>query len=304
MNFAKSYDANPMQTTMRSATYRTNIYPYRYPFTMIDEEFRQLSKFLPMYRDYFWVSNYGKVYNANNGYLCSPYVNDQGYTLVAIRRVDGGSDQIGVHILVCTCFNGPKPSPKHQVNHKDCFRSNNYYENLEWVTPQENLQHSRDMGNYWHGNVYSSAKYSEEQVRFICELLQSGITDPQELSMRVFGCPPTPGIYSLFRTIRDGSHWNTVTKDYNIPELENRNFTPDHIIHAMCRFMQNNPEIAYTADLGTILSSEGISLDGIDEVSWHRYRSALHQLRHKNAYKRIARQYILPSASYTYTLAV
>src|SRR6266403_822666 len=50
--------------------------------------------------------------------------------------------RFSVHVLVCTIFNGPKPSPLHEVNHNDGIKRNNFNENLEWLTHAENIQHS------------------------------------------------------------------------------------------------------------------------------------------------------------------
>lgn len=294
-NVAGNYDLNPLQETMKHARFNPNIYPYYYPFIMEDEEFRRISDFLPEYKDYFWVSNYGRVYNANNGYFVIPHVIEAGYTVVSIRKTDaagGGSNNIGAHILVCTCFNGPKPGPGYQVNHKDFKRSHNYYKNLEWTTPQENLDYSRAAGNYWNGNVYSSAKYTEAQIRYICELLQSGITDPPTICMKVFGCEPNPGLYSLIRQIKSGKNWIQISKDYSgILDVEHRNFTPDWIIHGMCNYMKNNPATAYSASINEVLLSFGVNPETITTEEYYRYKSALQQLRYKNAYRRIADQY-------------
>ena len=299
MNYAKQNIGVPNQEVMKSAQYNQNIYPYYYPFTPVDEEFRQISRYLPEYRDYFWVSNYGRVYNANSGYLVVPHQNINGYLTAAIRKKSDltGTDpsqSIGIHILVCTCFNGPKPGPRHQVNHKDFNRTNNYAGNLEWMTSQENLDYSRAAGNYWDGNVYSSATRNEADIRKICELMQSGITDPQTLSRMVYGCDVTPALYSLFQDIRTGG-WYMVTKDYSIPELEHRNFTGDEYIHAMCRYMVDNPGTAYSANIDEVLGYSGLAAySDTDPKFRNRMSSALNQLRYKGAYKRIASQYNLP----------
>lgn len=46
-----------------------------------------------------------------------------------------------VHRAVAALFLGPKPTTKHQVNHKNGKRTDNRAENLEWVTSRENTLH-------------------------------------------------------------------------------------------------------------------------------------------------------------------
>lgn len=305
MNYSKDFNPNPTQEDMRKANYRhskNSKRTYYAPFKPLNEEFRQVSQYFPEVRDWYWISNYGTLYSANGNYYIPPQFNWAGYIEYRLRRKEEYVAQgkpieytVAAQILVCTCFNGPKPGPKYQVNHKNFVRHNNYYENLEWLTPQENLDYSRAAGNYWTGNVYSSARYTEAQVRSICELLQAGITDPTTICMRVFGCEPNPGLYSLIRQIKSGKNWSKVSSDYEgIVDVEHRNFTADYIIHAMCRYMKDNPETAYTASLGDVLAYSGFYLNQFTDQERMRYRSALHQLRYKNAYRRIADQYGIP----------
>jgi hypothetical protein len=51
-----------------------------------------------------------------------------------------------MHHLVLEHFGPPKPSADHQCNHIDGDKSNNRVENLEWVTPAENMAHAAATG--------------------------------------------------------------------------------------------------------------------------------------------------------------
>ena len=64
-----------------------------------------------------------------------------GYSSVAI-----GGRTLSVHRLVLATFCGQPGSPGMHVNHKDGNPGNNHVENLEYVTPSQNAQHSYDRG--------------------------------------------------------------------------------------------------------------------------------------------------------------
>lgn len=88
------------------------------------------------------VSNTGKVRNKKTGEILTGTLDKDGYVKVALRVGKGPF----IHTLVCTAFHGPKPSPKHQVNHKDGIKENNAESNLEWTTSKKNIEHSIEMG--------------------------------------------------------------------------------------------------------------------------------------------------------------
>ena len=60
---------------------------------------------------------------------------NQGYRMITISK-----RKLSIHRLVATKFI-PNPDNLSCVNHKDGNRSNNRIENLEWVTPQRNVEH-------------------------------------------------------------------------------------------------------------------------------------------------------------------
>ena len=85
------------------------------------------------------VSNLGRVRTAY-GIITEGTERTDGYRTASIN---GKSHY--VHRLVAYEFLPPPPSEKHrQVNHKDGNPANNRADNLEWVTPAKNNQHSHD----------------------------------------------------------------------------------------------------------------------------------------------------------------
>ena len=60
---------------------------------------------------------------------------------------DGKSRSCLIHRLVAEAFI-PNPDNKPEVNHIDGDRHNNNFNNLEWVTKQENIQHAFRTGLY------------------------------------------------------------------------------------------------------------------------------------------------------------
>ena len=72
-----------------------------------------------------------------------PIKNKSGYWTVSLHK-DKKQHIYLVHRLVAEAFI-PNPENKSQVNHKNGIRSDARAENLEWVTPQENVRHAFDV---------------------------------------------------------------------------------------------------------------------------------------------------------------
>lgn len=71
-----------------------------------------------------------------------------------------------IHKLVCLTFHGPRPSPKHEVNHKNKDRADNRPGNLEWLTKRQNLRHAHATeGTPWKKHKVAERKLTDEQVR-------------------------------------------------------------------------------------------------------------------------------------------
>ena len=74
-----------------------------------------------------------------------------------------------VHLLVADAFLPPKPTPAHQINHKNGIPSDNRADNLEWMTPSENALHSVHVLGHpkARGAASGRAKLTETQVHEI-----------------------------------------------------------------------------------------------------------------------------------------
>lgn len=96
------------------------------------------------------VSSVGRIWKASNKSRKERILTDfpkdkDGYCRVSVQRLDGTWTSQPVHRLVAKAFI-PNIENKQAVNHKDGDRTNNKVENLEWVTPRENVIHSFKYG--------------------------------------------------------------------------------------------------------------------------------------------------------------
>jgi len=84
---------------------------------------------------------------ATPGRILKHNVNRHGYHLVRLYRGHGvrTAQWVFVHSLVAAAFLGPRPAG-YQVNHVDGHKSNNAVDNLEYVTPRENIRHAERLG--------------------------------------------------------------------------------------------------------------------------------------------------------------
>lgn len=278
MKFAKS---NP----------NNRVYNYTYPFIPMDEEFRNISQYIPELKDYYWVSNYGRVYNSHTGYLVTPFTNFNGYTFYVLYRTKEAVEQgnyltltVAAQILVCTCFNGPKPGPDYQVNHIDFIRHNNYYQNLEWLTGLENVRYSIAAGHTYNENEHFNSIYKEAQVRQVCELLQAGLSKSSEISNIIFGYS-NKSTCDFVRSIKLKRSWTNISKDYTFDETSyGREFMPETLKLMLIQYIDNHPELA-GATYSQIMAHMGIVVKGMNDSLRKQYKFIIANARRPGSYK-------------------
>ena len=117
------------------------------------------------YENYF-VSDLGRVKTKQGRYKKINYgICKYGYLDL---WKDNKSKRFRVHRLVAEQF-VPNPYNKEQVNHIDGNKKNNQANNLEWVTPKENIQHAinNNLSSIKFGSRNHSAKLTESDVLYI-----------------------------------------------------------------------------------------------------------------------------------------
>ena len=97
------------------------------------------------------VSSIGRIRKAANKSrkerILTEFPKDRdGYYRCSVQRLDGTWTSQPVHRLVAKAFI-PRTKNRDIVNHIDGNRTNNRIENLEWVTPKENVIHSSKFGS-------------------------------------------------------------------------------------------------------------------------------------------------------------
>lgn len=106
----------------------------------IKEEWKSLPEYIGIE-----VSTLGRVRKntrKHHGDVISEFCKDRdGYCRCTVQKLDGKKTSQPVHRLVAKTFI-PNPENKTCVNHIDNDRTNNRVDNLEWVTPKENVYHS------------------------------------------------------------------------------------------------------------------------------------------------------------------
>ena len=102
------------------------------------------------------ISKTGKVRNVKNWNILKPRTNRGGYEKVMLYSEGNPPKTFLVHVLVAETFIGPKPSPKHSVNHiigTNKTGAGNSVSNLEWSTQSEQMKHA-----YASGLTFGSSK--------------------------------------------------------------------------------------------------------------------------------------------------
>ncbi|GAB3889135.1 HNH endonuclease [Spirosoma agri] len=164
------------------------------------------------------VSNYGRLRSFqgarpdSSGNVSGTIIKGsviQGYRSLNIRT-DGKTLNRYVHKLVAEQFLARQQEDQTFVIHLDHDKQNNYYQNLQWVSKNEMIEHNRNNPNILNRPMprpTRNYKLTETKVKIIKKLLRN---DKNRLKMiaKQFGITHTQ-----LNRIRSGENWKHVTID-------------------------------------------------------------------------------------------
>ena len=152
-----------------------------------------------------------KHYNTNKPRVIAHMKLRNGYHVVNLL-INGKEKTYRVHRLVAETFvDNPDPETKTEVNHINGDKDLNTDDNLEWVTPSENINHAYTTGLMVgrKGEKHHMSTISEKQAVEICELLASNKYSMNEISTK------TGVSYAIIKKIKNKQRWTHISKDYD-----------------------------------------------------------------------------------------
>lgn len=179
----------------------------------------------------------GKIFDKKRNKYCKQHLNKKGYLMVWIATL---SKNIPVHRLVL-CKYSPNDNDIYlQVNHKDCNKTNNHLDNLEWNTQSENQKHAfqHDLLDR-KGTNNSQNKLSETEVKEIIDKLLDEV--PIKTIAKEYGVSK-----SLISHIRSKRTWIELTKDIEFPKSKYSNHCEEKYLsdeESLLNDLQNNIDI-------------------------------------------------------------
>ena len=188
---------------------------YTRPYSLVQGQFyddKEYVTYPEVIPNEYMVNTEGRIFDINNVEV-NQY-DSTGYKACRLRVISGGTKPFLAHRIVAYQFCNPPVDYKNRtVNHIDTNKYNNHVNNLEWITVAANNQHAREV--LTGGNSFIINKrpvVNERFVRYICEEFVKGKSNTD--IMKELGMEINNANHTLFRDIRGGYTWQSVTSQY------------------------------------------------------------------------------------------
>lgn len=130
------------------------------------------------YERLYKISNFGRCVRVEGGDKLGQCIlqgdNGAGYKNLHLYK-EGKQSTKYIHRLVAQAFI-PNPENKSQVHHIDHDRSNNRVDNLEWVTPSENIRYGVSEGRINNKIRGKTNSIGEDVLKEVAKLKFKGLT--------------------------------------------------------------------------------------------------------------------------------
>ena len=109
-------------------------------------------KTIPMFHGFYEVSSAGRIRRSDTKTVLKTPVGSRGYRIFSVRgglfepaKDNRKTFPVYVHRCVALAFL-PNADNLPVINHKDCDKTNNHVDNLEWCTHEQNMKHASTNG--------------------------------------------------------------------------------------------------------------------------------------------------------------
>lgn len=189
-------------------------------------------------KPYYWISNYGNIFSTYNNKFIIPQFNYAGYLQVGLMTYTGRI-HVKVHRLVMMVFNNILYSEKYQVNHIYGDKTDNYVENLEWVSGKENVNHAINTGlrSSYKGELNPFATITDSIAKQIKDLIINTNYTDKEIS-EMMNVPE-----SIIKSIANGSTWAHLFTQEELTLMKSTRrgyYISNEQKHSICSFYQEN----------------------------------------------------------------
>ena len=232
------------------------------------------------------ISNYGNIRHSVTKELIPCYLHRSGeedpYIAVSLLTVYGGYCKYLVHRLVAGTFILFRHVSETQVNHIDSNRLNNHIDNLEWVTPKQNTHHAMEHGNFKFCEDRYNSIFTNEQVHYICSLLEENKSYKEILNL--LGFEINDNNLDLIGNIKRGITYKKISSNYNLSnhECNFSNYTNEQIIQ-ICEYIKQGLDYKQIANL--------IGRDISTRRQRKTFAEFISRIRNKKTFKEITQNY-------------
>lgn len=214
---------------------------FSFPIIFYDEIWKKIV--IKDLKDIYWISNYGRVYNEQSGYIMQGHIVNNGYVVVSFRNIYNKRIYCHVHRVLMLTFYPIENEDKFVVNHIDGNKQHNFLWNLEWTTQKGNVKHAFDTGLRKCGEYSSHNIFTDQEVHSVCKYMEQGY-DINQISEMVFHSTPTPQIKVLCINISNKKGWTHISSLYNIDNYRKGKVFSENEVRFICNSIENNPNIS------------------------------------------------------------